>query len=137
MIIGLNFLSFKKIRIRLRIYGMITVNNFACWYFSSCHNFGSTNLPETFKGFHIWILKLSNLPSIMQHSEKWLVVPHLFYLHLYGFYIWKLSLKVKTDLTYYNLQKEVVLSILHWCRYKRSIFNFAVLICCCIFIGFI
>ena len=28
-------------------------------------------------------------------------------------YMEALSLKVKTDLTYYNLQKEVVLSILH------------------------
>ena len=52
-----------------------------------------------------WIFKLSNLPSLVQHSRKYLAVPRLFLAVFMSLLCTRnLSLKVIADPTYYNLQ---------------------------------
>ena len=58
----------------------------------------------TFTDSMSWIFRLSNLPSLVQHSRKCLAAPHLFYLYLCHLCLWNLSLKVIADPTYCNLQ---------------------------------
>ena len=52
------------------------INNCACQCFSCCHNFCSTNLSGMVTDFMSWILKLSNIPPLLQHYKKYLTESH-------------------------------------------------------------
>ena len=52
------------------------INNCACQCFSCCHNFCSTNLSGMVTDFMSWILKLSNIPTLLQHYKKYLTESH-------------------------------------------------------------
>ena len=51
------------------------VNNCTCQCFSCCYNFWSNNLSGMVTDGH-WILKLSNIPSLLQRYKKYLTESH-------------------------------------------------------------